>query len=81
MLPVGSLTRPRRDFIDAFPGGCQHRTSLPFRQSGGRNGLRTGVCGERHDGSHCKIEFLGRSRIDADGGSCHVALRREHAVP
>jgi hypothetical protein len=28
---VGSLTRPRREFIDAYPYGCQHRTSFPFR--------------------------------------------------
>jgi len=28
---VGSLTRPWREFIDAFPCGCQHRTSFPFR--------------------------------------------------
>ena len=31
VLPVGSLTRPRREFIDAFPRGCQHRTSFAFR--------------------------------------------------
>ncbi len=34
-LPVGSLTRPRCEFIDAFPGGCQHRTSFPFRSNAG----------------------------------------------
>jgi hypothetical protein len=28
---VGSLTRSRREFIDAYPCGCQHRTSFPFR--------------------------------------------------
>ena len=39
------------------------------------------VCAEGHDGSHCKIKFLGCSRIDADGRSRDVALRREHAVP
>ncbi len=39
VLPVGSLTLPRRDFIDAFRGGCQHRTSFLFRQRDGRNGF------------------------------------------
>ena len=31
VLPVGSLTRPRSEFIDAFPCGCQHRTSFRSR--------------------------------------------------
>lgn len=78
---VGSLTRPRREFIDAFPGDCQHRTSFPFRLFGGGNGLGTGMCAEGHDGSHRKTKFLGCSRIDPDGGPCHLAIRREHALP
>ena len=34
---VGSLTRPWREFIDAFLCGCQHRTSFPYRVFGGGN--------------------------------------------
>ncbi len=48
---------------------------------GGGNGLRARVCAEGHDGSHRKIKFLGCSRVDADGRSRDLALRRKHALP
>src|SRR5882724_1276796 len=40
-----------------------------------------GICIQSNDGSHSKIELLGRARIHADGGPGDVALRRKHALP
>src|SRR6266571_4296163 len=39
-----------------------------------------GICAQRHDRSHCQVVFLGRARINADGGPGDVALRREYAL-
>src|SRR5882672_7321986 len=78
---LGSLTRPLREWIDAPPGGCDHEMSFPFCACWRGTSLHTGDLHSGNDGSHSKIELLGRARIHADGGPGDVALRRKHALP
>src|SRR2546425_6293331 len=77
---LDNLTRPFREWIDALPGGCDHETSFPFRVCWRGTMLEREICAQRHDRSHCQIVFLGRARINADGGPGDVALRREYAL-
>src|SRR5437763_5229580 len=73
---LGSLTTGLVEWIDGLGNGCHDETSLWPSV-----GCCTSPLAREYGGCDHKIEFLGRARLHANSGSCHVALWRQHALP